>query len=118
MLTPAGFKLRFPEFASVADECVQMVIDENVFLFNADVWGNQLDTGMGYVVAHELSQANQPVATKATASDIVGKKVGEVQITRDPVLLSQQIKDPYLRTLYGQKYRRLQRLMGAGAIAV
>lgn len=118
MLTPAGFKTRFPEFASVSDERVQLFIDEAKPLFNAEVWGNQHDTGMGYVVAHELALDAQAEATKASAGDIVEKRVGEVTVKRDASVLMAQAKDQYLLTRYGQKYKQMIRSLGTGVLVV
>lgn len=122
MLTPASFKTRFPEFATESDVRVQGFIDDADPFFDPSRWETLLDIGMAYYVAHELFTANQRMAPGGAAvagsSDVLTKKVGEVSVTRDSQLLNSQAKDPYMRTIYGQKYKHYIKILGIGAIAV
>lgn len=121
-MTPAEFKARFPAFASEADERVQDFIDDADPYFDVDRWGGFYSAGLGYFVAHKIVLANvaagQGTSGKATATDILTKKVGEVEIQRDTGLLNLQAKDPFMRTLYGQEYKALALQVGIGAVSV
>lgn len=121
-MTPAEFKTRFPEFASETDQRVQLFIDDAEPLFDEERWGDLYQAGVAYFVAHELTMANLQTAqggsAKATANDTLSKKVGEVQTAKDASLLNKQADNPYLRTLYGQKYLAYRRIVGMGAAAV
>lgn len=121
-MTPSEFKELFPEFAAVADARVQLFIERSAPHFDVPRWGDLYADGVAYWVAHELALANVQTAqgggAKALTNDILSKKVGDVQVTKDSGLLNRQADNPYLRTYYGQQYSRLARMVGMGAVAV
>lgn len=118
-MTPAEFKLQFPEFSSETDARVQLYIDQSAPFFDQDRWGEFYQLGVSNFVAHNLALANyQAKKQNAHTSDTVSKKVGDVQIGKDSALLNLQAKDPFMRTTYGQQYRYYQRLAGSGALAL
>lgn len=121
-MTPAEFKTRFPEFASTADARVQLFIDDADPLFDVERWGDLYSAGLANLVAHELVMANTQTAAAGSAAKLAGdtitKKVGDVQVTKDTMLLNKQADNPYLRTFYGQKYLTYRKLVGMGAVAV
>lgn len=121
-MTPTEFKTRFPEFASETDERVQMFIDDADPLFDVERWGDLYAVGVAYLVAHEMALANAQTAqggsVAAMNNDDLTTKVGDVQVTKDTSLLNKQAENPYMRTMYGQKYLYYRKLVGIGAVAV
>lgn len=121
-MTPAEFKARFPEFASETDQRVQLFIDDADPLFDQERWGDLYPAGVANLVAHEIVMANaQTVAAgklSKLSTDTLTKKVGDVQVGKDTMLLNKQAENPYLRTLYGQKYLNYRKIVGLGAVSV
>lgn len=121
-MTPADFKTRFPEFAGESDARVQLFITDAIPLFDVSRWGDLYEAGVASFVAHELSLANAQTLASGQAAVLAGDEistsVGDVSLTRDAQLAREQVADPYLRTSYGQKYRRLVRLVGTGGVAL
>lgn len=122
MLTPADFRLRFPEFATAADPVIALAIADAAPFFDVWRWGAFYNIGVANFVAHNIAMSNY-LATR-TAGQIVGgtmlaqKKVGDVQVANDPGMLALIAKDPFNATPYGQKYLSLRRKIGSGGLAV
>lgn len=121
-MTPSEFKTLFPEFAAETDERVQLFIDRAAPHFDVARWGDLYPDGVAYFVANELAMANAQTAqggsVQAMTNDILTKKVGDVQVTRDSGLLNKQADNPLYRTVYGQRYLYLRRQVGIGALSV
>lgn len=116
-MTPDSFKLRFPEFASEDDARVQAFIAEAMPHFDLERWGDFFESGIGYLVAHELSSAAKAAAGQ-NSGFIASKKVGDVTIAYDNSTASMTAANPYLATPYGQRYSNLRRLVSKGGVAV
>jgi len=117
-MTPAEFKTRFPEFASVADQRVQLFITDADPFFDVARWDTLYPVGIANFVAHELTMADSTKTNLANASDVLTSKVGDVQKTMDTMLLNKQADNPFARTKYGQKYLYLRRNVEIGVMAV
>lgn len=121
-MTPTEFKARFPEFSSETDGRVQLFINDADPLFDQSRWDDLYSVGLANLVAHELVVANEQTAAAGKigrlANDTLTKKVGDVQVTKDTMLLNKQAQNPYMRTSYGQKYLQLRRLVGMGGVSV
>lgn len=121
-MTPTEFKTRFPEFAAETDARVQLFINDAEPNFDLARWDDLYEVGVAYFVAHEISLANLQTKLGGSAGSLAGdvsqKKVGEVSVTRDTGLLNRQADDPFLRTVYGQKYAYYRKLVGMGGAAV
>lgn len=121
-MTPAEFKLIFPTFEGEADVRVQYALDSAAPFLDASRWDDLYTQGLANYAAHTLTMT---AVAAVAVSGVVGvsdtanmKKVGDVSIGRSDALLEKQAKNPLYRTLYGQEYLRLARLVGMGAVAV
>jgi len=119
-VTPADFKTRFPEFASETDQRVQLFINDALPLLDQARWDDLYDVGLANLVAHELSLANTNVLVGGvgTAGDETSVSVGDVSIDRGADLVKMEMEDTYYKTSYGQRFRKYQRLVGGGGVAV
>ena len=124
-LTPASFRAAFPVFLDKKDELIQRHIDAADPFFDPVRWEDMLDRGKGYWVAHMIVTEDQENATgtSARAGDVTAKsmassKYGSVSMARDAVAVRMQIMEPDNSTKFGQRYVKLRRLMGSGALAV
>lgn len=121
-MTPAEFKVLFPEFNAETDARVQLFIDRTAPHFDVARWGDLYSDGVAYFAAHELALANAQTAqgggVQAMTNDNLTKKVGDVQVTKDTSLLNKQADNPFFRTLYGQKYLYLRKQVGGGGLSV
>ena len=120
-VTPAEFKARYTEFASVADPRVQIFLDDAALEMSEATWGDLYDRGQGALAAHYLSIAEKNAAGGGgSTAPISSKKVGDVSITY-AVTPSGTVGDStasFMDTSYGQDYLGLLELVGQGAIAV
>lgn len=121
-MTPAEFKIIFPMFEGEADARVQYALDSAAPFFDVARWDDLHPQGLANYAAHTLTMtavAAVRVGGVAGVSDTTNmKKVGDVSIGRSDAMLEKQAKNPLYRTLYGQEYLRLARLVGMGAVAV
>lgn len=120
-MTPTEFKTRFPEFTSETDTRVQLFITDADPFFDVERWDTLYSVGVANYVAHKLAVANAQTSGGtggALADTSVNKKVGDLQIQKSEAALLKKMDDPFMATTYGQEYRRLQRLVGMGALSV
>lgn len=121
-MTPAELKIIFPQFDGEMDERIQYVLDSAAPHFDVVRWGDFYTQGLANFTAHTLTMtavAVVAVGGVAGGADIATvKKVGDVSVSKSEMMLMEQSKNPFLRTIYGQEYSRLRRLVGMGAVTV
>lgn len=129
-MTVADFQAAFPVFADVDATEIQRHINAAAPWFNVLAWGDLYDQGLGNWVAHQIvTEANDRKAMSAKdgrrpwisgpgAREVIAETVDSVSIVYSAMLLNKQAADPYLRTIYGQRYRYLSGIAGGGAVAV
>lgn len=118
-MSPSEFKTRYPEFASETDPRIQVFIDEAVPHLDQDRWGDLYTQGLGLYVAHSLAWENAIAGTgSSSVDDDTSVSVGDVTISKSADVAAKQMANDFLRTPYGQRFDRLRKLVGAGAIAL
>ncbi len=117
-MTPAVFRTVIPALSGETDATINAVLALSTPWFNLDRWGAFLTEGLANWVAHNIVTGRHTnAAGMLTAGDATDKQVGSVRVSRGETLLKAQIEDPFMRTVYGQRYRYLARLAGMGGIA-
>lgn len=121
-MSPDSFKDRFPAFAATDITVIQAAIDDADPFFDRCRWCNLYEQGLGNFVAHNLTmdaalQAGT-LSAISTEADYTSKSVGEVSVSKDAGLISKYANDPFMRTIYGQRYLYFRRIVGSGAVAV
>lgn len=114
-MTPAEFKVRYPEFNTETDQRVQLFLDEAIPHLDEARWDDLYVQGLGLYVAHSLALANADVGVDVGNDTNV--KVGDVSISKDATIVKAQMENEFLRTTYGQRYARVARLVGGGGVA-
>lgn len=118
-MNPDQFKERYPQFKDMDITEIQRVIDDADPHFNKCRWGNFYEQGLAAWVAHEITVSQGPIDTgDGSLTARTSKTIGEVSVTYGETALARSAKNPYMRTVYGQKYLYLARLVGMGAVAV
>jgi hypothetical protein len=123
-MTPAEFKAIFtPTFDAVSDSVVQTQLTLAVEWFDVCVWGGWYAEGLSNYVAHKLTM--NAVAAAAPGGVAGGldntslrKKVGDLDIMKSEQAMLKNMSNPFYRTIYGQEYLRLTRIVGSGMRAV
>jgi hypothetical protein len=120
-MTPAEFKLRYPQFATLDDAVIQLRLDDATLLMNEERWCDLYAMGQGLLAAHELTLAalnEQAGSTGGIANDVTSETAGNVSYTRSNDVVKATMESPYNATQYGQRWLFLARQVGTGAIAV
>lgn len=121
-MTPAEFRLKFPEFDSVVTDRVQSFIDQALPHLDVERWGDFYAEGIGNLVAHYLAlAAKNQVRTlnNDPEDDAIMKKAGDSEIRwSEKVAVLQITKSTLLATPYGQQYMTLRKLIGLGGVSV
>lgn len=114
----AGFRAAMPAFASAPDDAtINRWIARSVPYFDIDIWDTFYPDGVCYWIAHNIvleAFLGNTLATAGGSLDAIGKRVGSVSVNYSDKIIELKAKDPYMRTIYGQEYRRLQKLIGTG----
>ena len=117
-MTAATFIAAFPQFATFDPNNINMAIAEAAPLLDPNLWDDLYQSGYGNLVAHFLTI--QDALAKGTISAITSiattKKAGDVSVSYDPASMKAQLEQPLLRTLYGQKFLYLRKLVTRGII--
>ena len=112
-MTASQLKTIVPALASFSDAQVEALIVLADPYFDLDRWGDQYVEGIACWVAHWLvSNAEQTAEVDADDVDHMG--IGPISMRRNSTLVEKQAADPYMRTMFGQRYRFLANQVGAG----
>jgi len=120
-VTPADFMSAFPAFRDEQVPTIQRHLDAAAPFFDVDRWGAFYARGLGYFVAHSMvveKAAGESKNETTTKGDVVSEEVGGMVWSRSADMLKAASRDPFLRTTYGQEYRRIARLVGLGGAVV
>ena len=127
-ITPQQLRVDFPEFSSTtvfSNSAVTFWLNVAYQFLNADRWGSTIDLGAELFAAHNLV-----IEAKAQASSGVGgipgeqvgpissKSVDKVSISYDNALAAQDGAGHWNLTVYGTRFARIQRMMGAGPLFI
>lgn len=89
--------------------------------FDQDRWGDFYSEGAAYLIAHlitiDQAEGAQTVG-QVEANDTTGERIGPISVTRHADAVMAQVKDPFMRTTYGQHYVYLRRQIGLGGMVV
>lgn len=115
-MTPAQLKQALPALASIDNDLIQAYITRADPWFDETRWGAFYPEGLANWVANELVLDNIPL--NATDGIETSKSVGDTSFSLHPELVLLQTKDRAQRTRYGQRYRQLADMVGAGGVFV
>lgn len=128
--TVGQFREIFPEFADDArypDARIAFAISEASLRLLPNVWGELLDTGMAYFVAHRLAlaspltpaQGNGGTATASVvpaAGLVTSKSVGGVSKSMDVSVGQTEGAGEFNLTSYGQTFASMAATVAVGAM--
>lgn len=116
-ITPADFKIRFPEFDSVDDSRIQLFIDDSVLILNETYWGTKYDLGLYYLTAHYLTVATRMANGNSddASSSVTGKAVDGTSVTYGSPVINDGSDDFYNASAYGKQYLALRKNLGVPA---
>lgn len=125
-MTPAEFRLAFPEFADAAkygDPLVQRQLNIAERRLSADRWGDMHADGVGLFVAHHVSLTARQVAAAAAGAipgapvaAVASKTVGPVSQSYDSSAVSFANAGHWNGTTYGMQFYELVLMIGAGGM--
>lgn len=118
-IDPASFKIRFPEFDSVADARIQLFIDDAVIVLNSVYWGDKYDLGLHYLTAHLLTLGTKTEAGSSTSvGAIASRAVDGASVAYTNVQPTDVGDAYYMSTSYGQRYLALRKTLGVAACVI
>ena len=120
--TPADFKIRFPEFSGIADERIQMFLDDAADLMGIpDKWccgESRYNVAQCYYAAHMLAMSERTDGGDSSSTGPIShKEVDDVVIKRAVQAVSPHLEDLY-STSYGKRYIQYRKICFTGPIGV
>ena len=125
-VTPTSFRADFPAFVDATnypDSAITFWTTVALQFLNAERWDTAIDIGTELFVAHNLVlefQANTAAGNGAapglSQGMISSKSVDKVSISYDTGSAAELDAGHWNLTIYGQRYVRMARMMGAGGI--
>lgn len=127
-VSAASFRVDFPEFADTGmfpDSLINFWLGWSNKFVNAQRWGSTVDLGYELFTAHNLVLEAKALAT-ASAGGVPGaaegvvsaKSVDKVSINYDVSASMEEGAGHWNLSIYGQRFIRLQRMMGTGGVQV
>lgn len=109
----AGFRVRFPEFASTVtypDARVQVMLDDAALQINRGLWGIKADLGTYYLAAHGLAFDTSVGSGISAFGQVTQESVGQISRSygSNSAVVSAGDTDLAM-TKYGMLYLRLKR---------
>lgn len=109
--TPAQFKARFPTFATVSDDAIQVLLDEAALMVD-DTWVSQADFTLGRMLyaAHYLTLDAVGGSSSSTEAQLLGFqsiKMGPLELSRFKG--SEAAAGAWGSTSYGVRFYELMR---------
>lgn len=119
MVTAAAFKTRYPKFASVADETVQLYLNEAAAVVNSGDWvESDKDKATSLLAAHNLSSEGLGSSADAQFGDFKRLKIGSLELERAASVAASSNPSIFETTKYGREYLALMRSNFAGPLVV
>lgn len=115
-MTPAQLKRALPALRSIDDDVIQSYIELSDPWFDVVRWGAFYAEGLANWVANEIVLNSLPLS--AADGIEVSKSVGDTSYSLHSELVMLQAKDRSMRTRFGQRYRELADMVGAGGVMV
>lgn len=113
-MTAAEFKARFVEFASVADETVDVYISDASLMVVEERWGSIYTIGLSYLAAHYLSLAiGTSNGNSNPQNEIASQSVDGVSISYTTAKAGDD-DSFYNATQYGKTYISLRSQIALG----
>ncbi len=121
-LTPADFKIRYPEFDSIPDARVQFMLDDAVLEVSEARWDTLYEKGSMLLAAHllqlDLNRQETEDDDSSEEGNLASKSIGDVSYSFTKAASESTSDDWYLQTSYGTEYLRLKKRVGMGVVAV
>ena len=120
-LTAADFKIRYPEFDSVADATVEMFIADAEQELSEECWGDLYERGVFALAAHFLYLDQQRQAAGSGGGIVApaqSRSIGDVSWSFALNTVDSNGDQYYGSTQYGQEFMRLSDLVSPGMTVV
>lgn len=121
-LTPADFKIRYPEFDSIPDARVQFMLDDAALEVSEARWDTLYEKGSMLLAAHflqlDLNRQETEDDDSSEEGNLASKSIGDVSYSFAKAASESTSDDWYLQTSYGTEYLRLKKRVGMGIVAV
>ncbi len=121
-LTPADFKIRYPEFDSIPDARVQFMLDDAALEVSEARWDTLYEKGSMLLAAHllqlDLNRQETEDDDSSEEGNLASKSIGDVSYSFTKAASESTSADWYLQTSYGTEYLRLKKRVGMGVVAV
>jgi Protein of unknown function (DUF4054) len=128
MVNAQQFRADYPEFGSSTmfpSTQIEYWLNVAYSFLNSDRWGNQLPIGIELYVAHNLSlEAKAQLDAKDNGVPgyspglVIAKTVGPVGIKYENKITQEKDSGHWGFTIYGLRFIRMARLMGAGPMQI
>lgn len=114
MITTETFNIRFPEFSSISNDTIQMLLDEAYLFINGNKYQDYM---VLYWTAHNLVvQQNQELGDTSTSSMVASDSVANVSTSyANPDVYNSDVSF-YNSTSYGQKYLQYKNALCVGNV--
>jgi len=127
-VTAASFRINFPEFTDAVrypDAQLNFWIATAVLLLNADRWSTLRDLGTQLFIAHHIAierraqdEATNGETPGTTTGPVSSKSGDKVSISFDTSAAIEERGGHWNLTVYGLRFRKLSKMMGAGPLQV
>jgi hypothetical protein len=113
-VTADEFKAALPEFVGYDNPAIEAALSASAAYLSASDWGGFYTEGLINWVADRLVSRPVSPSDGAGAGDETMASVGSMMYQRDARIIRGEMANPYLRTVYGQRFLYVQGLAFGG----
>ncbi len=106
-VTPASIQARFPEFAKVEPDTIQIWIDDALCNVNETQWAKRATMAVEFLTAHCLKLFADPDCEEPSAGPVSSEREGQVAATYK--IAEMFAKDDLGSTVYGRRFLTLRK---------
>lgn len=107
-ITPADFKVRYPEFDSIADDRINVFLGDAQLEVDENIWDTLYERGVFALAAHMLALGEKSSGgTSGSVGALNKRRIGDVELGFTVYTPDSSSEAYYNGTIYGQDYYRL-----------
>lgn len=114
-MTVATFKTRYPDFETIEDGKIEIILEESKFFVNSKTFQAKTEMALFLLVAHELT-LQQVLSNNGDTDKVISRSIEGGSVTIAHTQAKDTLEAYYQKTIYGEKFlavKKSVRFVGA-----
>lgn len=112
-ISAASIKQRYPEFSSLSDSYISLVIVDAALEVNSDEWLEKTDKGVQLMTAHLLALSQR--ASSGASGPLISERVGDLERQYGTINVN-QLDGSFAQTKYGLEFVNVRKTISTSPL--